>query len=114
MTENLKTNLLRVPNSRLEDQPHLERIIKSIKETLCHVSLDFEYDLTNPQSLSTEESSFELPDGSILQINRDIKYQPAEIMFNPIHPHSLAKTIPEMLLDTLDRCDGQLINELIN
>lgn len=58
-------------------------VVKSIKERLCETSLNYHYDLHSRGALDTEEKSYELPDGSILEIDKTVKYKPAEIMFDP-------------------------------
>lgn len=56
-------------------------VVKNIKEVLCHTSLDYNSDIFSRGPLTTEEKSYELPDGSILEVDKTVKYKPAEIMF---------------------------------
>ena len=56
---------------------HYNDIIKSIKEKLMVCSLDYDYDILSGQGtdeLNIEDKSYELPDGSILEIDKVIKY----------------------------------------
>lgn len=47
-------------------------------------------------------------------MNKEIVYKPGEILFNPkLIPFDNAKSLPEMLSTSLDRCNEDLRNELI-
>lgn len=86
--------------------------MKALKETLCHTSLDYDSDLRE-RVLSTEEKSYELPDGSILEIDNAVKFKPAEVMFQPDLIDSSENSLGHMLKDSLDRCDVELVSELL-
>jgi hypothetical protein len=75
--------------------------------------MDYNYDLNLGEELNTEEKSYELPDGSILEITKQIKYKPAEILFNPELVGIKENSLSYMLRDSLERCDAELVNELL-
>lgn len=57
--------------------------IEMIKEKLSYCSMNYEEDVANPNKLEIEESCIELPDGSIIEINRETKYSTGEVLLRP-------------------------------
>ncbi|KAL4480379.1 hypothetical protein ABPG74_020895 [Tetrahymena malaccensis] len=106
MTEVLKEEL-KIPAGQLDDS-----VFKDIKERMCYVARDYYVDVNGPTLLSLEEKSYELPDGSILEINNSQRYKPTEIIFNPSIIGDDSMSIPEMMIDTLHRCDVEFQEEL--
>jgi len=58
--------------------------IRSLKEQMCSISQDFEYEIkSNDDPISLEDRSYELPTQEIIQVNHRQRYSATEILFRP-------------------------------
>jgi len=57
-------------------------IVKSMKEKLCYVSLDFDDELKKSQQGQCKEAEFEMPDGSIVKVGTQ-RFRCPEVLFDP-------------------------------
>ncbi len=55
--------------------------IKEIKEKMCYVAKQYYTDINGPDQFSVEDKSYELPDGSVIEINPQMRYSTTEILF---------------------------------
>jgi len=89
-------------------------IIKDMKEKVLSVALNYESTMNGPDPMSEEDRSYELPDGSIIQIDHRARYPCTEILFDPklLDPSSTQLSLQEMIYDSLNKCDADLRTEL--
>lgn len=78
-------------------------VIELIKEKLSFCSLDYETDVSNTDKLGVEESCIELPDGSIIEIDRETKYATGEVLLRPTR--GFWSTLPAIRDDEMDLID---------
>jgi hypothetical protein len=50
---------------------------------MCKVAVNYSSTISSKDTRSEEERSFELPDGTIIEISLKAAYKPAEILFDP-------------------------------
>ncbi|KRX02013.1 hypothetical protein PPERSA_07658 [Pseudocohnilembus persalinus] len=90
-------------------------IINDIKEKKCMIAKNYQLEVNNSNTFDTEEKMYELPDGSLLEIDQEARYSSAEILFDPtIIGDETSMSLQEMMLDSLNRCDLVLQSELYN
>jgi len=57
-------------------------IVKDIKEKTCYVALDFDEELKNSQTGTSKESTYEMPDGSVITVGSE-RFRCPEVLFRP-------------------------------
>jgi len=83
-------------------------IVKDIKERMCYVAQSYFTDLNGPDYFEVDDKSYELPDGNIIEITPDLRYTTTEILFDPTIIGDKSKSLVDMMVDTLTRCDPEL------
>lgn len=58
-------------------------IVKSIKEKLCYVALDYNDELQKSQSGQIKDAQFEMPDGSVISVGEQ-RFKCPEVLFDPM------------------------------
>lgn len=88
-----------------------KEIVRSIKEQLCYVALDFDEELTNSTKTVGEEQ-FELPDGSMMSVGNQ-RFRCPEALFKPSHIglHD-SPGFHEMVFNSINRCDIDVRRDL--
>lgn len=93
-----------------EDPEH----IRSLKEQMCTISQNIDYDLQNPDDpLNVEQRSYELPDNNIIEVNHKIRFKSSEILFDPSRIGVNSPGIAEMAFNSIEKCDNDLKNTFL-
>lgn len=74
--------------------------IRKIKEENVKVAFDYEGELKS-DNRNEEEKLYELPDGSVIELSKELVYSPSEILFKEIDKN---KSLTEMIETSLERC----------
>ena len=88
-----------------------KEIVRSIKEQLGYVALDFEEELTR-SAKCTDEEEFELPDGSVIRVG-NARFRCAEALFHPSHL-GMEETpgFAELVFNSIAHCDMDVRRDL--
>ena len=74
---------------------------------------DYE-DIMNKNDNDTNKLEYNLPDGNIIELNKEI-YQIPELIFNPNDSFNIqSQTLPEIIVDTINKCEISTRKELFN
>ena len=87
-----------------------KEIVRSIKEQLCYVALDFEEEMTNSGKTASEEE-FELPDGTTIKVGNQ-RFRCPEALFKPSHIGLEAPGFHEMTFNSINKCDIDVRRDL--
>jgi actin, other eukaryote len=87
-----------------------KEIVRSIKEQLCYVALDFEEEMTNSAKSGSEEE-FQLPDGSSMMV-RTQRFRCPEALFKPSLIGLEAPGFHEMTYNSINKCDIDVRRDL--
>lgn len=79
---------------------------------MCRVAYDYGAELAAEDDREEEAKSYELPDGKVIQLSLTTILKPAEVLFNPKLVGSDAYSLPDMMRDSLGRCDPELASEM--
>lgn len=91
-------------------------IVKDIKETLGYVSQNYENDMKqceNKEMDSNIEQSYELPDGSMINIGNE-RFRCCEILFKPELIGKENEGINKLLYNSIQKCDIDVRKDLYN
>ncbi|EPY35935.1 actin, other eukaryote [Angomonas deanei] len=88
-----------------------KEIVRTIKEQLCYVALDYEEEMTNSTKASNDEP-FELPDGSIINVGNQ-RFRCPEALFKPqLLGLNEAAGFPELVYQSINKCDIDVRRDL--
>mmetsp|Transcript_26352 Transcript_26352/g.26746 ORF Transcript_26352/g.26746 Transcript_26352/m.26746 type:complete len:295 (-) Transcript_26352:75-959(-) len=79
-------------------------IVRTIKESLCYVAIDFDEEMKKAEESSELEKSFTYHDGSIVVLG-DERFRCPEVLFQPQMVGLEMKGIAECTFDTIMKCD---------
>ena len=69
-----------------KDELDYVKLIRKIKEDNVRVAFDYQSELKNDER-SEEEKLYELPDGNIINLTKELVHSPAELIFTNIGPN---------------------------
>lgn len=97
----------------LADKHDLEksRVLRRIKDSLSEVAINYEMALSKKVA-NEEDYLYELPDGQVIRADNELKFKPAEILFNPSIIDSTEMSFSEMIEDSISRCDDELQRDI--
>lgn len=89
-----------------------KRFLKDIKEKFCYVSLDFDEEVKIAEKPEAIEKVYETPFGEIIKLNAE-RFMAPEILFTPSIGEIDEKSLPEAIVEAVDRCDDDLRKEIV-
>jgi actin len=87
-----------------------KEIVRSIKEQLCYVALDFDEEMTNSGKTVVDEE-FELPDGTMIKVGNP-RFRCPEALFKPAHIGLECPGFHEMAFKSIQKCDIDVRRDL--
>ena len=88
-------------------------IVRDMKERLCYVAMDYEQDLVSSLKTTTNERSYELPDGQIIRLGSE-RFRAPEILFRPALAGLEIRGIHQTTYSSIMRCDVDIRRELFD
>ncbi|KAL7638497.1 UNVERIFIED_CONTAM: hypothetical protein RMT77_011067 [Armadillidium vulgare] len=86
-------------------------IVRDLKEKLCYVALDYDQEMVTAATSSVLEQSYELPDGTVIQIGNE-RFRCPEVLFQPHFLGMEFYGIDYTLLESIHKCDVDVRREL--
>ena len=112
LTDYLRSLLLQI--GYYTSMPKIESI-RDIKESFCHVAMDFEQQMktaaSNSSFISSLKKSYSLPDGEVVTIGKESIVCP-EALFQPSFLHMNPAGIHQACYDAIMMCDTDIRKEL--
>jgi len=87
-----------------------KEIVRSIKEQLCYVALDFDEEMTN-SGKKAEDDDFELPDGTMIKVGNP-RFRCPEALFKPSHIGLESPGFHDMAFKSIQKCDIDVRRDL--
>jgi len=92
----------------------MENAIRDLKEQMCSISMNYEFDRNNTDDpLSQEDRKYELPGGKIIEVNKNTRFKATEILFDPTILGKHISGIAKMAYQSIEKCDNDLKNSCL-
>lgn len=89
------------------------RVMQALKEKTCSVALEYDQAMKGPDRADEESKSFELPDSTIIQVNRDVRLGAPEILFGGTSHDRERPTIQKVCMEAINTCDLDFRQDLV-
>lgn len=86
------------------------RVMQALKEKVCSVALNYKSAIKGPDLADEESKSFELPDGSIIQVGQQVRHGAPEILFAGGDGRP---SVQKICMEAIDTCDLDFRQDLI-
>lgn len=86
-------------------------VMQALKEKVCNVVLDYDAAMKGPDVADEESRSFELPDGKIIKVNRQIRAGAPEVLFGGGEPSG--PSVQKICMEAINTCDLDLRQDLV-
>jgi len=88
-------------------------IVRDIKEKLCYVALDFEAEMKSYTNSSSNEKSYELPDGNTVNVGNQ-RFRCPEGLFDPMKLGKEFQGVHQLTFNSIMKCDVDVRKDLYN